>query len=738
MSMAQSVTEKATAALGQAQQAISGVNFGTLAIGAAGLFGTLGAGVAAFVKFNSDLGETSKQAKAAALDLDNFQKLQFAAGSQGLSNSDFASGAAKMATNLNDATRGANDLSKLLDANNVKFKDANGLLVNTNQMFDIARGLIANGANEFDKIKIADMLGLTKEWVPVLDQSAAAWTASKNEATALGLVIDSSTIEKAAVFTQEWQKAGMVFSTWIKAQIADLLPALDDLIAKAKEFESSIAAALSNKGQSASSGASNATPNTADAQANDAAFNARVNAMLAAADGDKSMLENWKALWDALTGKVNENTKAIQSNEAAAVASAAAPKAFDEGAAMSANLAGGIGGYPLAHTNVPGKDAAKEAKDAWDSAVDSVQKHIAVLAADDLAVGQSTAATDQLKAEFQLLEGARRADKGVTDDQIAAYTVARASMTADQALRQAGIKLGSEEQESFDKTTAAILKQSQANAEAKIQNDINFKTNTAFLSPEDAQIAAQLKTTIPDVTTALNSSQAAAMRMNNAMSTVSTTIQGDLSTAMVDIMTHTKATGDVWRSFGLQVITAIDQMIVKMLIMGPIMRALQESMSGAGGGFNFLNMFGIGGAGGGAGTMGGTGGGLGGLYANGGVFDNGRVIHPYALGGITSDILVAPTLFPMANGAGLAGEAGPEAIMPLKRGSDGRLGISGAGGGATTVHINQGDIHIDASGADPAVVARLQSTLTQFRKSQYSDTMKIINDASGRGWRPRV
>ncbi len=228
------------------------------------------------------------------------------------------------------------------------------------------------------------------------------------------------------------------------------------------------------------------------------------------------------------------------------------------------------------------------------------------------------------------------------------------------------------------------------------------------------------------------------MRMNNAMSTVSTTIQGDLSTAMVDIMTHTKATGDVWRSFGLQVITAIDQMIVKMLIMGPIMRALQESMSGAGGGFNFLNMFGIGGAGGGAGTMGGTGGGLGGLYANGGVFDNGRVIHPYALGGITSDILVAPTLFPMANGAGLAGEAGPEAIMPLKRGSDGRLGISGAGGGATTVHINQGDIHIDASGADPAVVARLQSTLTQFRKSQYSDTMKIINDASGRGWRPRV
>jgi hypothetical protein len=59
---------------------------------------------------------------------------------------------------------------------------------------------------------------------------------------------------------------------------------------------------------------------------------------------------------------------------------------------------------------------------------------------------------------------------------------------------------------------------------------------------------------------------------------------------------------------------------------------------------------------------------------------------------------------------------------------------SGAGGG--TVNINQGDIHIDASGADPAVVARLQSTLAQFRQNQAADTMKIVNDASSRGWRP--
>jgi phage-related minor tail protein len=68
--------------------------------------------------------------------------------------------------------------------------------------------------------------------------------------------------------------------------------------------------------------------------------------------------------------------------------------------------------------------------------------------------------------------------------------------------------------------------------------------------------------------------------------------------------------------------------------------------------------------------------------ANGNIFAGGNVI-PFARGGVVS----SPTLFPMANGAGLMGEAGPEAIMPLRRGPDGRLGVSGAGGGGGGVVI---------------------------------------------------
>ncbi|MDF1621294.1 phage tail tape measure protein [Pseudothioclava nitratireducens] len=63
-------------------------------------------------------------------------------------------------------------------------------------------------------------------------------------------------------------------------------------------------------------------------------------------------------------------------------------------------------------------------------------------------------------------------------------------------------------------------------------------------------------------------------------------------------------------------------------------------------------------------------------FANGGSFAQGRVM-PFARGGVIS----SPTTFPMRGATGLMGEAGPEAIMPLTRGADGRLGVQAQGGG---------------------------------------------------------
>jgi lambda family phage tail tape measure protein len=71
-------------------------------------------------------------------------------------------------------------------------------------------------------------------------------------------------------------------------------------------------------------------------------------------------------------------------------------------------------------------------------------------------------------------------------------------------------------------------------------------------------------------------------------------------------------------------------------------------------------------------------------FQNGASFSQGRVV-PFARGGIVS----SPTMFAMRNATGLMGEAGPEAIMPLSRGADGRLGVRASGGErAVNVTVN--------------------------------------------------
>ena len=68
-----------------------------------------------------------------------------------------------------------------------------------------------------------------------------------------------------------------------------------------------------------------------------------------------------------------------------------------------------------------------------------------------------------------------------------------------------------------------------------------------------------------------------------------------------------------------------------------------------------------------------------------GITANARgAVKPFAAGGVIG----TPTYFPMSDGGlGLAGEAGPEAIVPLARGPDGRLGIAAQGGGGQTVIV---------------------------------------------------
>jgi phage-related minor tail protein len=78
----------------------------------------------------------------------------------------------------------------------------------------------------------------------------------------------------------------------------------------------------------------------------------------------------------------------------------------------------------------------------------------------------------------------------------------------------------------------------------------------------------------------------------------------------------------------------------------------------------------------------------GGSAAKGAAYDVG--VKQFAKGGMfTNSVVNSPTLFKFGQGTGLMGEAGPEAIMPLKRDSNGNLGVrAGGGGGNVDVVVN--------------------------------------------------
>jgi hypothetical protein len=91
------------------------------------------------------------------------------------------------------------------------------------------------------------------------------------------------------------------------------------------------------------------------------------------------------------------------------------------------------------------------------------------------------------------------------------------------------------------------------------------------------------------------------------------------------------------------------------------------------------------------------------LSKDGNAFDGGQV-KKFASGGVFGKgrILTKPTMFALGGTLGVAGEAGPEGALPLKRMSNGKLGVYMSGGGGTTINqtINAG------SGTDKAEVKR--------------------------------
>lgn len=174
------------------------------------------------------------------------------------------------------------------------------------------------------------------------------------------------------------------------------------------------------------------------------------------------------------------------------------------------------------------------------------------------------------------------------------------------------------------------------------------------------------------------------------------TLENTMSDAFTSMVDGTKSFKDAMRDMARDVIKQLWDIFVVQQIVGSF-----DAASGEGSGI--------------VGTIAGA------FFADGAAFNKGKVTA-YADGGVVS----SPTLFPMANGAGLMGEAGPEAIMPLKRGKNGKLGVQTEGGGQTVV-VHQ-SFNFSANGDDS-----VKKIIMQSAPSIAQMTKKTILDDRRRG-----
>lgn len=127
--------------------------------------------------------------------------------------------------------------------------------------------------------------------------------------------------------------------------------------------------------------------------------------------------------------------------------------------------------------------------------------------------------------------------------------------------------------DAYSKATLAIEK-------AQIASSIKFGAQTALLDPADAAIASQLKGIYPDVATALGSVEASAMRANEALKGIAGTMSSTMTSGLTDILDGTKSVSAGFADMGKVILRALEEAMIKVLIVGPIMRSL-------GGGFGF-------------------------------------------------------------------------------------------------------------------------------------------------------
>ena len=321
--------------------------------------------------------------------------------------------------------------------------------------------------------------------------------------------------------------------------------------------------------------------------------------------------------------------------------------------------------------------ATERAYQANEKVIDDLAKQLALFGDErrqfvDQALSRlSASATDEQWVQVERLANA------LYDEKQAREQLAE-SLRTEQQLRQQGARL-TEQMRTPAEELAATLQQLDALMQAGAIDAETHGRAIAEAYREAEQAADRMLATSRDwqdgVTRALRDYADQALDAASAAEQVTTQAFQGMEDALVGFVTTGKLD---FASLVDSMIADLARLSIRMAVLGPLAQALSGGLGGL-----VSGLFGSSAPTAGSGEPGAAPGpGTGGLYAEGGVFAYGTAI-PFAQGGVVD----RPTLFPMAHGTGLMGEAGPEAVLPLKRLSSGRLGVEAAGGPQVTVNI---------------------------------------------------
>ncbi|AUZ66736.1 phage tail tape measure protein [Citrobacter amalonaticus] len=403
-----------------------------------------------------------------------------------------------------------------------------------------------------------------------------------------------------------------------------------------------------------------------------------------------------------------------------------------------------------------GKTEAEKTADTYDKLIKQQKEQIALagqnteLAKLKYQVSQGELATLTETQKQTLLQNAALIDQQKIREQLAAYEAnladANASARASNQAELTGYGQGSRIRErmqemlrireEFQQKNVDLQRQYQSGdisedlyrQELALNNrylDERLRDQEAYYTASDAQrsnwTAGMREGFANWADTASDYASQSADLVNNSMSGLVGNISDALAGNKVD-----------WEDWANSVLQSMQKIILNAMLVDSLRSASNSGFFSSIGG-----MFGASGAGGStpSGTYNSAASGIK-LNAKGGAYAS------ESLSAYSNSIVRTPTYFAFAKGAGLMGEAGPEAIMPLTRSADGSLGVRMVGaqpasGGNGDINITQ---HFSISGnGDAALKQAMQEAARQGATDGAKQARQdILQDFSNRGQARRL